>query len=257
MPQLDRDGVKIYYEVHGKGDPIILSHGYSATSRMWEKQVEALEGRYQVIVWDMRGHGRSDSPDDLSRYSEESTVGDMAALLDSIGARTAVVGGLSLGGYMSLAFNARLPERVRALLLFDTGPGYKSDSARDGWNKNAEARAQALESQGLAALGARSREVEAGQHRSAKGLALAARGMLAQRDDRVIRTLPDIRVPTLVLVGADDTPFHAATDYMAAKIPRSTKIVIAGAGHAANIDQPEAFNRAVIDYLDSLGAAAA
>ena len=257
MPQLDRDGVKIYYEVHGKGDPIILSHGYSATSRMWEKQVEALADRYRVMVWDMRGHGQSDSPDDLARYSEELTVGDMAALLDTIDAPTAIVGGLSLGGYMSLAFNARLPERVRALLLFDTGPGYKSDTARDGWNKNAEARAQALESQGLAALGSRSREVSQSQHHSAKGLALAARGMLAQRDDRVIKSLPDIRVPALVLVGADDTPFHGATDYMAAKIPKSTKVVIAGAGHAANIDQPEAFNRAVIDYLGSLGAAAA
>ena len=84
----------------------------------------------------------------------------MAAMLDVIDARTAIVGGLSLGGYMSLAFNARLP-RVRALLLFDTGPGYKSDTARDGWNKNAETRAEALETKGLAALGARSREVEA------------------------------------------------------------------------------------------------
>jgi len=257
MPHLDRDGVKIHYDVQGKGDPLILSHGYSATSKMWEKQVEALSDRYRVLTWDMRGHGLSDSPDDLGRYSEELTVGDMAALLDSIDARTAIVGGLSLGGYMSLAFNARLPDRVRSLLLFDTGPGYKSDTAREGWNQNAEARAQALESQGLAALGSRSREVTANQHRSAKGLALAARGMLAQRDDRVIKSLPEIRVPTLVLVGADDTPFHAATDYMAAKIPKSIKVVIPGAGHAANIDQPEAFNRAVIDYLDSLGAAAA
>jgi pimeloyl-ACP methyl ester carboxylesterase len=257
MPQLDRDGVKIHYEVHCKGDPILLSHGYSATAKMWEKQVEALSDRWRVIVWDMRGHGLSDSPDDPGRYSEEATVGDMAALLDEIGARTAVIGGLSLGGYMSLAFNARLPERARALMLFDTGPGYKSETARAGWNQNAEARAQALETQGLAALGGRSREVSATQHRSAKGLALAARGMLAQRDDRVIRSLPEIRVPTLVLVGADDTPFHAATDYMAAKIPGAKKVVIPGAGHAANIDQPEAFNRAVIDYLESLGAAAA
>jgi pimeloyl-ACP methyl ester carboxylesterase len=257
MPQLDRDGVKIYYEVHGKGDPIILSHGYSATSKMWEKQVEALRGRNRVIVWDMRGHGQSDSPADLARCSEQATVDDMAALLDACDAPTAIVGGLSLGGYMSLAFNLRLPQRVRSLLLFDTGPGYKSDSARAEWNKNAEARAQALETQGLAALGQRSREVEASQHRGALGLALAARGMLAQRDDRVIRSLPEIRVPTLVVVGSDDKPFHAATDYMAAKIPRATKVVIAGAGHAANIDQPQAFNRALIDYLDSLGAAAA
>jgi pimeloyl-ACP methyl ester carboxylesterase len=205
----------------------------------------------------MRGHGLSDSPDDVAQYSEELTVGDMTALLDAIGARTAIIAGLSLGGYMSLAFNARVPDRVRALMLFDTGPGYKSETARDGWNQNAESRAQALESQGLAALGSRSREVEARQHRSAKGLALAARGMLAQRDDRVIRSLPEVRVPTLVLVGANDTPFHAATDYMTAKIPGAKKVVIEGAGHAANIDQPEAFNRAVVDYLGSLGAAAA
>jgi pimeloyl-ACP methyl ester carboxylesterase len=273
MPQLDRDGVGIDYEVHGEGEPLLLSHGYSATSRMWEKQVEALSDRYRVVTWDMRGHGRSDSPGDVTRYSEELTVGDMAALLDEIGARQAIVGGLSLGGYMSLAFHHRHPERVRALLLFDTGPGYKSDAARAEWNANAERRAVALETQGLAALGGRpqsiagtapragdalpSAEVAASQHRSAKGLALAARGMLAQRDDHVIRSLPEIRVPTLVVVGADDTPFHAATDYMAAKIPGARKVVIPGAGHAANIDQPEAFNRAVLEYLDSLGAAAA
>jgi pimeloyl-ACP methyl ester carboxylesterase len=256
MPQLDRDGVRIHYEVSGQGEPLLLSHGYSATSRMWEKQVDALAGRYRVVTWDMRGHGQSDSPDDVSLYSEAATVGDMAALLDACDAPRAIIGGLSLGGYMSLAFHASLPERVRALLLFDTGPGYKSATARDEWNRSAEKRAVALETQGLAAL-ARSREVAASQHRSAKGLALAARGMLAQRDDRVIRSLPEIRVPTLVLVGADDTPFHAATDYMAAKIPLATKVVIAGAGHAANLDQPEAFNRAVIDYLDSLSVVAA
>jgi len=257
MSHLDRDGVRIYYEVQGEGEPLLLSHGYSATSKMWEKQVEALRGRYRVVVWDMRGHGRSDSPDDPALYSEEATVADMAALLDLEKAPQAIVGGLSLGGYMSLAFHARLPERVCALLLFDTGPGYKSDAARDGWNRNAEARATALETQGLAALGGRSAEVAASQHRSAKGLALAARGMLAQRDDRVIRSLPEIDVPTLVVVGADDTPFHAATDYMAAKIPGARKVVIPGAGHAANIDQPEAFNRAVIEYLDSFAASAA
>jgi len=256
MPELDRDGVRIHYDVQGQGEVLLLSHGYSATSKMWEKQVEALADRYRVVTWDMRGHGQSDSPDDLSLYSEAATVGDMAALLDEQDAPSGIIGGLSLGGYMSLAFHASHSGRVRALLLFDTGPGYKSDAARDEWNRGAEKRAQVLETEGLAGIRG-NREVSASEHRSAKGLALAARGMLAQRDDRVIRSLPEIRVPALVLVGADDLPFHAATDYMAAKIPRATKVVIAGAGHAANLDQPEAFNRAVIDYLDSLSAAAA
>src|SRR6266705_1302438 len=88
--------------------------------------------------------------------------------------------------------------------------------------------------------------------RNAKGLALAARGMLTQRDARVIELLPDIKVPSLIVVGADDTPFLAASDYMAAKIPGAQKVVIPAAGHAVNIDQPQAFIDAVLPFLESL-----
>src|SRR5271165_3117315 len=70
MARLDRDGVAIHYEVHGRGPAILLSHGYSATCRMWDGQIEALRDRFQVIVWDMRGHGRSDYPSDPAAYSE-------------------------------------------------------------------------------------------------------------------------------------------------------------------------------------------
>ena len=90
------------------------------------------------------------------------------------------------------------------------------------------------------------------QHRDATGLAGAARGMLAQQDDRVIQSLDTIAVPTLVLVGANDTNFLAATDYMAAKIKGATKVVIDDAGHAANLHQPAAFNRAVEAFLAGL-----
>jgi pimeloyl-ACP methyl ester carboxylesterase len=89
-------------------------------------------------------------------------------------------------------------------------------------------------------------------HRDATGLARAARGMLTQRDASVMETLPAIKVPSLVVVGADDTPFLAASDYMAAKIPGAEKVVIPAAGHAANIDQPEVFNEAVLSFLDRL-----
>jgi len=80
-----------------------------------------------------------------------------------------------------------------------------------------------------------------------------ARGMLTQKNARVINSLPDINVPTLVLAGANDKPFLAATDYMAAKIPGAKKVIIPDAGHAANIDQPEAFNKAVLDFLKGAG----
>jgi pimeloyl-ACP methyl ester carboxylesterase len=255
MPTIDRDGVKIYYEVHGSGPPL-LTHGYSSTSGMWQGQIAALSKHHKLVLWDMRGHGQSDYPDDPAAYSESLTVADMAALLDAVGAKQAIVGGLSLGGYMSLAFYRAHPERVRALLIIDTGPGFKKDEARDVWNKRAHDTGDRFEREGLDVLKSASRERSTVTHRNASGLARAARGMLTQRDARVIETLPDIKVPCLIVVGADDTPFLAASDYMAARIPGAQKVVIPAAGHAVNIDQPHAFIDAVLPFLDGLNAEA-
>ncbi|MBI3677510.1 MAG: alpha/beta fold hydrolase [Proteobacteria bacterium] len=252
MPTLDRNGVKIHYEVYGSGPALLLSHGYSATTKMWQGQIEALAKRHTLILWDMRGHGESDSPENVSQYGEPQTVADMAALLDVVGAKQAIIGGLSLGGYMSLAFHLKHPERTRALLIIDTGPGYKNDASREEWNKTAVARAEKLEREGLASAQGGSAERATARHHSAKGLALAARYMLTQRDAGVINSLPEIKVPSLVVVGANDAPFLKAADYMAAKIPGAEKAVIENAGHAANIDQPAAFNAVVLKFLDSL-----
>jgi pimeloyl-ACP methyl ester carboxylesterase len=252
MPTINRDGVSIYYEVHGSGPPLLLTHGYSSTSAMWHGQIEALSKHHKLVLWDMRGHGQSDYPDDPAAYSEALTIADMAALLDEIGANNAIIGGLSLGGYMSLAFYRAHPQRVRALLIIDTGPGFKKDDARDAWNKRAFETGERFEREGLAVLKAGSRERSTVTHRDALGLARAARGMLTQRDARVIELLPNIKVPSLVVVGADDAPFLAASDYMAAKIPAAKKVVIPAAGHAVNIDQPQAFIEAVLPFLDGL-----
>jgi pimeloyl-ACP methyl ester carboxylesterase len=251
--KLDRNGVNIHYETHGSGPAILLTHGYSSTARMWDGQIPALSRDHTLILWDMRGHGESDYPADPARYSEEETVADMAAILDAVGAKQAVIGGLSLGGYMSLAFHRAHRERVKALLIIDTGPGFRNDEARQGWNETAMKTADRFARDGLAPLQRASAERATAKHRSADGLVLAARGMLTQRDARVIESLPDIRVPALVGVGADDTPFLKAADYMAAKIPGASKVVIPNAGHAANIDQPEFFNKALDEFLVSHG----
>jgi pimeloyl-ACP methyl ester carboxylesterase len=252
MASLNRDGVNLYHEIHGGGPAILLSHGYSATSEMWRGQVGALSSHHQLILWDMRGHGHTDSPEDAAAYSEKETVADMAALLDKAGIERAIVGGLSLGGYMSLAFYLAHPQRVRALLLFDTGPGFKNDEARANWNQRALETAKAFEREGLGYLKSRGREMALSRHRSDAGLARAARGMLAQRDARVIKSLPEITVPTLIVVGEDDTPFLASADYMAARIPNAVKVAIPHAGHASNLDQPELFNQAVTEFLARL-----
>lgn len=252
MPTLNRDGVSIYYEIHGAGPPVLLSHGYSSTAKMWAGQLAPLTKTHKLIVWDMRGHGRSDSPESRALYSEALTVGDMAALLDAAEAKDAIIGGLSLGGYMSLAFHVAHPKRTRALMLFDTGPGYRSDEARDGWNKTAVGRAERFEAEGLGSLRSRSAEVDPAAHRSALGLANAARGMLAQTDARIIDSLPSISCPTLIVVGSKDQPYLGATDYMATKIPGARKVTIADAGHASNIDKPAEFNAAVTSFLGDL-----
>jgi pimeloyl-ACP methyl ester carboxylesterase len=253
MPTIDRDGIEIHYETHGSGPPVLLSHGYGATSRMWDGQVAEFADRYRVITWDMRGHGQSGDPEDPAAYSHELTIGDMAAVLDACGIERAVIGGLSLGGVMSLAFHLARPERVDALILCDTGPGFRNPDARAAWNERALARAKELDARGLNAFRGGG-ETRLGTHRSARGLAGAARGMLTQHDASLIDSLPAIRVPTLVVVGSEDTHFLAAANYMAVKITGARKAVIEGAGHAANLDRPEPFNRAVGEFLAGLPA---
>lgn len=253
MPKLNSNGVELYYEVHGQGPVLLLTHGFSATCDMWRGQVEALSKNHTMVIWDMRGHGQSDYPEDQAAYSEMLTIADMAALLDRVKTGRAIVGGLSLGGYMSLAFYRAHPEQVSALLIIDTGPGFRKDGARETWNKRALAAADLYEKEGLAVLQSASRERATARHRSAEGLARAARGMLTQRDAKVIDSLPAVKVPSLIVVGADDKAFLPAADYMALKIPGARKVVIPAAGHAANIDQPQAFIEAVQPFLDGLG----
>ena len=128
MPLLDRGSVRIHYEVHGHPThrpPLLLSHGFSASGRMWDRNVGALSGDRAVLTWDMRGHARSDSPNEPRAYGVEQSVEDMLLLLDHLDVRRAVLGGMSLGGYLSLAFQMRHAERVAGQILIDTGPGFR------------------------------------------------------------------------------------------------------------------------------------
>jgi pimeloyl-ACP methyl ester carboxylesterase len=251
MPVVELNGIHLNYEEHGApdGTPILLTHAYAATLQMWAPQFEAWKD-YRVVAWDMRGHGGTDSPPRQEDYTEKLTVEDMAALLRHLGIGQAVVGGLSLGGYISLEFQLAHPEMVRALILCNTGPGYRKDEARQGWNDFAIGYAQRFEERGLEGLG-RGPEIDATRQyqRSAQGLAFAGRGILTQRDANVMEHLEEIRVPTLVVWGADDQRYKAGCEYIAAKVPGAELAVVEGAGHAVNLFQPERFNAIVLDFL--------
>jgi pimeloyl-ACP methyl ester carboxylesterase len=252
MPVLARPAGDIHYQVTGETGPaLLLTHGYSATSAMFGPNLAALAAGHRVVTWDLRGHGRSAYPTDPAAYSAANALADMAALLAELGADRAVLGGHSLGGYLSLSFALTFPDRVAALVLIGTGPGYRNDAARDDWNRRAHATAARLTERGLGGIGS-SAELHSDEHRDASGLIRAATQTLTQRDATVIDGLPSIAVPTLVVVGAEDTAFLGAADYMAAKIPGARKVVIPAAGHAPNVSQPDAFNAEVTRFLGDL-----
>jgi pimeloyl-ACP methyl ester carboxylesterase len=254
MAKAKVNGIEIDYEDTGRGRAIVLTHGHTSGRTAWDGQHQALADRYRVISWDIRGHGQTLAPDDPAQYSLPLTVADIRALLGHLGIARAVIGGLSLGGYVSLAFYLAHPEMVEALVICDSGPGYRNEQARAQWNERAFARAAELDTKGLESLAGRSREVQEtrSRHRSARALAHATRGILAQQGSAVIDGLPSITVPTLVIVGEQDTPFLGPSEYMAKKIRGARLETIAGAGHSANLDQPDAFNRVLLSFLDSL-----
>jgi pimeloyl-ACP methyl ester carboxylesterase len=243
--------VRIHSEVTGEGPAVLLTHGFAASSHMFATTAPALATDHTVIVWDMPGHGRSEASDDTTEYSVPRFVDEMLHLVDEAGAERAVFLGHSLGGYLSLELVLAHPDRARGLVLVDTGPGYRNDQARDGWNRMATRYAEDLETKGLAGVPG-GEELSASAHSSATGLAIGARQVLTQQDSHVIDGLPSIEVPTLVVVGDEDEPFLKGSHYMASKIPNATIAVIQGSGHAPPVSHSDEFNTVLRTFLERL-----
>jgi len=224
---------------------------------MWEGQGEPFSGKYRFITWDLRGHGRTDSPADPSHYSLEIIVDDLYQLLRHLGVGKAVVGGLSFGGYLSLHCCYHHPEMVHALILINTGPGYRSPEKAAQWSKEFSARADILEKEGMQGFidSPYSQSDYYTPHDLMRtmdpvGLAKFCRGAMLNPYD--VDKLKDIACPSLIIMGEDDVDYLAAADYMAARIPHSKKVVISRAGHGVNVDQPKMFNQVVLGFLEGL-----
>jgi pimeloyl-ACP methyl ester carboxylesterase len=245
---VDRNGVRVAYRKAGTGPVVLLTHGYGSSSHMFESNAAALADCRTVIAWDLRGHGATDYPVDPAEYTRDASIEDMVAILDDAGADRAVVGGHSLGGYLSLLFALEHPERTDGLVLIGTGPGFRKAEGREKWNQMCERYAESLTKHGLAGLPG-SAELTADVHRDATGLILAARGILSQHDSRVIDSLVDIDVPALVIVGRDDSVFMPGSAYLADKLPNAELVVIPGAGHAPNVTHPAEFDTPLRSFL--------
>ncbi|MDJ0852968.1 MAG: alpha/beta hydrolase [Myxococcota bacterium] len=263
------DGVKLYAEAHGEGPPVVFSCALNTTHENWRPQVEPLvAGGFRVVLWDYRGHGLSDAPDDAAAYSMDQVVDDLGRVLDAAApGAPAALAGLSFGGLASLHFALRRPERVRALLLIDSGPGFKNPEAQRRWEASVDKTASYLEARGLEAFVARTPESTVGRQPELPAAQAALRAVAAQ-DARglahfarhvagpapcVIDDLAGIDLPALVLVGEHDEAYLRAAEVMAARLPRAEHVTIAGAGHIVNLEEPEAFAAAVLRFLEGLG----
>ena len=265
MPKIRANGIEIAYDRAGEGHhdddvPMVLIHGFPYNRAMWDEQLGELTEEFDIITYDLRGHGESEATG--GTYSMELLADDLKGLLDALGLGQVVVGGFSMGGYVALAFYKKYPESVQKLLLLDTRHQGDSEQAAQG----REQLAQTVERDGIAGLAdslpARMLTAATVSNRpeivakardmiltaSPQGVAGAARGMAVRADQTSL--LANINVKTLVLVGEEDgiTP-PADAEQMATTIPDAKLVQLAGAAHLSNMEAAHEFSEAIHDFM--------
>jgi 3-oxoadipate enol-lactonase len=264
MPHVDTNGIVTFYEDSGQGPPVVLVHGHSADLRLWDLQVPALvESGYRVIRYDVRGHGRSAAPP--SGYTWENYTLDLRDLLDSLKVEApAHIVGLSMGGGIALQFALDFPERVSSLVLVDSAlPGFDYSPEFAGAIEELVA---AVRAEGSHAAFERlwlTHPLFDGARRFPERFELLRTMLLTYTaadyldetpytppDRQAVDRLAEVRAPTLVLVGELDIPdFQIIAEILAANIAGARLHVIADSGHIPPLEQPEAFNQALLAFL--------
>ena len=256
---------RMAYDDFGQGPPVILVHGFPLSRAIWAAQVAQLSAHYRLIAPDLRGHGDSEATPGL--YSMELLADDILALLEALQINQPIVlGGLSMGGYVAMAFARRYPERLAGLLLTATRAGSDTSAGKDGRRQAIAAVQQASNIQPtvdsmLPKLFAPQTYAEDPdlvlevrsimEHTSLDGVINAQLGMLARPDSTAM--LSNLDVPGLVIHGDHDQiiPLEAAQD-MADALPNGSMVVLKGTGHLLNMEKPAEFNKIVLNWLAGL-----
>ena len=269
MPKALVNGVQIYYEASGEGGPLILCYGLGGNTTQWSSQVSEFSQRYRLILWDPRGHGRSDSPGEREQYGLGISAGDLLGLMDHLEVASAYVGGLSMGAGISTRFALAHPDRVDALLIIDSATALGLPTPPEARAMREKTIELAL-TEGMEAVFRYSIQANPNMAGRAKRDPEAAKGIMdmylaldptgyahsigAVLDaESTADRLSEIKVPTLVLAGDEDPALPAARQTHE-RISGSKMVVIPGAGHLSNLDQPDAFNREVMAFLSEVDA---
>lgn len=270
MPYVNVGGVNLAYEEAGAGFPLIRAHEYAGSMKSWRPQVQFFARRYRVITYNARGYPPSGVPADLEAYSPEQAVEDLYELLRHLGITSAHVGGLSMGGGTTLRFGLAHPEMARSLIIASAGTG-SSDPER--FREEQAKRSAWLEQEGTEALKSypwgptrltlkRKDPIGWGEflgqflRHSPLGLAQTSRGVQARRLPLFAyeEELHRLNVPALILLGDEDEPCLDPGLFLKRHIPRSGLAMFPQSGHAINLEEPDLFDRTVLDFLTAVEA---
>src|SRR5213594_822530 len=273
MPLAAVDGIKLYYEESGQGLPLVFVHEFAGDYRSWHPQVRFFSRRYRTIAFNARGYPPSDVPEGVEAYSQDRAAEDIRGVLDALKIPKAHVCGLSMGGYATLHFGLKHPDRALSLVV--AGAGYGSaPGEREKFLRDSEAVVKRFEDDGMAKTAdfyakgpTRVQLMDKDPHSwrefhrqlaegSARGHALTQRGVQLRRPSIMDlgERMEKLEVPTLIMTGDEDDPCLEPAIFMKRKIPTSGLVVLPKSGHAINLEEPEAFNRAVLDFLTAVDA---
>jgi len=193
----------------GQGSPpIVFIHGLGTSATSWTEVMRRLADRHLVLAIDLLGHGESPVPSDPAEYTRDAALADLDEVLADLGESPVLVGH-SLGGYLALSYAATRPGTVRAIVVLNTGPGFRDPEKREAWNERSRRNA----------------------HRFA--IPVQATELNLQHDSVVMDRLAEMTEPTLVLAGGDDRPEYANSgEYMERKMPSARCVVVEGGGHS-------------------------
>jgi 2-succinyl-6-hydroxy-2,4-cyclohexadiene-1-carboxylate synthase len=267
MARIAANGVQFSVEVDGEGPPLVLLHGFTGSAASWRSHSAVFGRKFKTLAIDLLGHGHSDSPADPARYRMESCVEDLTTLFDRLGLHRLHLLGYSLGGRVALHLAASGSDRIGTLVLESASPGIAGQAERQARVASDEALANSIEQQGLetfvehwsslpifASQAALPEGVRVGLRAQRlsnhpRGLANSLRGLGAGVPSPLWDRLKDVHMPTLLIAGELDPKYVGIARAIAAALPAARLGLFPGAGHAVHLEQPEAFDRLVLEFL--------
>ncbi|MCH8885229.1 MAG: alpha/beta hydrolase [SAR324 cluster bacterium] len=272
MPKALINGVNLYYEETGTGTPVVFVHEFAGDYRSWEPQVRYFSRRYRCITYNARGFPPSDVPESHTDYSQEHAVGDLLGLLDHLGLDQAHIVGFSMGGFCSLIFGLKHPQRALSLVV--AGCGYGSDADRSRYVRDVEEIAAKMIGEGMEVVAkfyargpTRVQFIDTDprgwrefydQLSASSGLGHGNTMLGVQKNRATVPQLTGemkkLTVPTLIMTGDEDEPCLEPGLLMKRTIPSAALVVMPKCGHAINLEAPDAFNGHLAEFFAQVDA---